>query len=207
MIFMLFVCFLFIVLILVLFQTNLVKESKNLSNLSTKQKYDLKNGDLVFVSYKNVLGTLNKVWSGSKWTHVGIVYNDPLTNESSILEVAEYNNPNFKKGVTEIPLDVWFKLNQDFEIGYAKLIYEIEANILYELYEKYKDKKLYKLNYNPQTLSRFVFPSKEKRDTLTCIEFITLLFQELNLLDENSIGNITAASDIIKLPFVQPVQM
>ena len=150
---------------------------------------------------------MNKVWSGSKWTHVGIVYNDPLTNESSILEVAEYNNPNFKKGVTEIPLDVWFKLNQDFEIGYAKLIYEIEANILYELYEKYKDKKLYKLNYNPQTLSRFVFPSKEKRDTLTCIEFITLLFQELNLLDENSIGNITAASDIIKLPFVQPVQM
>jgi hypothetical protein len=204
---MLFICFLFVVILLFLFQTNLIKESKSLSILTIKQKYNLKNGDLVFVSYNNVLGTLNKVWSGSKWTHIGIVYNDPLTNESSVLEVAEYNNPNFKKGVTEIPLNAWFKLNEDFEIGYAKLIYEIEPHILYELYEKYKDKKLYKLNYDPRSLSRFVFPTKEKDEQLTCVEFITLLFQELNLLDENSIGNITTASDIIKLPFVQVVQM
>ena len=114
---MLFICFLFVILLVLFFQTNLVKESKNLSNLTTNQKYDLKTGDLVFVSYNNILGTLNKVWSGSKWTHVGIIYVDPFTNQTYVLEVAEYNNPNFKKGVTQIPLDVWLKLNEDFEIG------------------------------------------------------------------------------------------
>lgn len=207
MIFILLISFLVVLVILFLFQINYVKESKSLISLKTNQDYNLKTGDLVFVSYNNILGTLSKAWSNSKWTHVGIIYQEPLTNEYSILEVAEYNNPNFKKGVTQIPLNVWLELNKEFEIGYAKLQYEIEPFILYEIFEKYKDKSLYKLNYNPRSLSRYVFPDKEKGTTLTCIEFIALLFQELNLLDEDSIPHITTASDIIKLPFVQSVQM
>ena len=76
MIFMLFICFILIILILIFIRITLYNETKNINSFDSKF-LDLENGDLIFTSYNNVLGKIVKVWSGSKWTHIGMIFKNP----------------------------------------------------------------------------------------------------------------------------------
>lgn len=203
MIFMLFICFIIILLILICVRLGLYKESKNIESLVSKnyQKLsNLDNGDLIFVSYNNTLGKVVKIWSGSKWTHIGMIFRNPDTQELSVLEVAEYNNTNFDKGVIEVPLKSWLKMNEDFEIGYRKINANINSYDLFELYEKYQGKKLYKLSMNPNKIKSFIFPSLRSKDLdikdLSCVDFVVLMLKDLKLIKRSYI-DITTVSDII----------
>jgi hypothetical protein len=192
----LFVCFFLIILLLLLFR---VGTSKEILSLQSNNPKDLKSGDLVFVSYKNLLGKVSKLWNGSKWTHVGMIYKEPITEKIYVLEMAEYNNPNFEKGSLKISYDIWLKLNQDYEIDYKPISKLVDSRRVLSLFEKYKHKKLHRLDYNPKNYKRILFPEKELPDRITCVEFIALLLQELDVLPKQkhiSFYSITELSSL-----------
>jgi len=199
MIFSLVLCFIVILLILLFFRILFTSEKKLYNITESKIPSDLKSGDLVFVSYKNSLGKISKIWSGSKWTHVGIIYKQPKTNKVSILEVAEYNDPNYEKGVIEIPIQAWLKLNERCEIGYHRIQNSIDSEKLYELFQHYQNRKLYRVGFNPSRWKRFVFPSKDDsfEKELTCVEFVVCILQDLKLLSSQRYPSSYTISDLI----------
>lgn len=175
-------------MILSIFNLNTSKEITN-SQVYNEEFLELDNGDLVFVAYDNTLGKASKVWNGSKWTHIGIAYRNS-NDELSILEVAEYNNPNFEKGVIQVPIKAWLEMNKHCEITYKKLkdsyLKDINPEDLYTLYLKYKDKKLHKLSLNPKRWKKYLFPLNEDKETLLCNEFVCKIYEDLNLIPKNS---------------------
>ena len=186
MLFMLFICFILVTIILIFIRIVLYNETKSINSFNSKFS-DLDNGDLIFVSYNNILGKIVKVWSGSKWTHVGMIFKNPDNGNLSVLEVAEYNNPNFEKGVIEVPLNAWLKMNKDFEIGYRKMNIKTTSYELYDLFEKYQGNKLYKLSANPNKIKGFIFPSLRNKDIkdlngLSCVDFTVLMLKDLKLI-------------------------
>lgn len=200
MIFMLFICFILIIVILIFIRITLYNETKNINSFDSKI-LELDNGDLIFASYNNVLGKIVKVWSGSKWTHVGMIFKNPDNGNLSVLEVAEYNNPNFEKGVIEVPLNSWLKMNKDFEIGYRKMNIKTTSYELYDLFEKYQGNKLYKISVNPNKIKGFIFPSLRTKDIkdltdLSCVDFTVLMLKDLKLI-KRSYVDFTTVSDII----------
>lgn len=175
------ISFILIVLLLLCFR---VGTSKEIHIADSYETSNLKSGDLVFVSYKNLLGKVSKVWNGSKWTHVGMIYKEPITEKLYVLEMAEYNNPNIEKGAIKVSYDVWLKLNKDSEITYKPISKVVDSRKVLSLFQKYKHKKLHRLDYNPKNYKRILFPEKELPNKITCVEFIALLLQDLDLLSK-----------------------
>jgi hypothetical protein len=177
----LFICFILVILILLLFRIGTSKE------IYAPVLYDtsnLKSGDLVFVSYKNLLGKVSKLWNGSKWTHVGMIYKEPITEKLYVLEMAEYNNPNIEKGAIKVSYDTWLKLNKDYEITHKPISKLVDSRKVFSLFQKYKHKQLHRLDYNLKNYRRILFPEKELPNKITCVEFIALLLQELEVLSK-----------------------
>ena len=134
-----------------------------------------------------------------------MIFKNPDNGNLSVLEVAEYNNPNFEKGVIEVPLRAWLKMNEYFEIGYMKINSKVSSYELYDLFEKYQGKKLYKLSMNPNKIKGFIFPSLrfnnknlnlQDLNDLSCVDFIVLMLKDLKLI-KSSFTDITTVSDII----------
>ncbi len=183
---MLLFCFIIVVLVLLLIKWNSNKEIANYIQVENKEEefLNLDTGDLVFVAYDNSLGKISKFWYGSKWTHVGIVYRDE-EDEVFVLEVAEYNNPNFEKGVVQIPMKSWLGLNKDFEITYKHINIPIDSDNLYKIFNRYKNMKLHKLSANPKNLKKFLFPIGEDKSSLTCNELVTKIFEEMDIIPKD----------------------
>jgi hypothetical protein len=184
-------CFLIVFLILLIFRWNTSKEIFINKDFKTynEELFELDSGDLVFVAYNNMLGKASKLWNGSKWTHVGIAYRN-VNDQLSILEVADYNNPNFEKGVIQVPIKSWLEMNKHCEITYRKFrdknIEDINPEDLYTLFLKYKDKKLHKFGVNPQKWKKYLFPLHEDKTSLSCNEFVCKIFEDLNFIPKDS---------------------
>lgn len=187
------ISFILIVLLLLCFR---VGTSKEIYTVSLQETINLKSGDLVFVSYKNLLGKVSKVWNGSKWTHVGMIYKEPITEKLYVLEMAEYNNPNIEKGAIKVSYDVWVKLNKDSEITYKPISKIVDSRKVLSLFQKYKHKQLHRLDYNPKNYRRILFPEKELPNKITCVEFIALLLQELDVLSKQKHSSFYSIVDL-----------
>ena len=198
MIVMLLICFLLILLILIFIRIIFTSDSKGLTISLKEIPEDLKSGDLIFSSYKNILGKAVKVWSGSKWTHVGMIYKEPITENLYVLEAAEYNNPNFEKGIIKIPIKAWLKLNEDCDITYKKLKKIIDTRKVFASFLKLKEKKLYKIKVSPKTLKRIMFPQKENKE-ITCVEFVVMMLQDMNIMSKNILSSFYSASDLLSM--------
>lgn len=78
----------------------------------------LKSGDLLAVSYNAKSGRLVKFFTGSVWTHCGLVVEDKSATESNgekclrVIEVADYRQEGLR-GVVAKPLEEWFAHNRD----------------------------------------------------------------------------------------------
>ena len=198
MVFMLLICFLLILLVLIIIRISFTNDSKGNYISLEEIPEDLKSGDLIFSSYKNMLGKAVKIWSGSKWTHVGILYKEPLTENLYVLEAAEYNNPNFEKGIIKVPIKAWLKLNEDCDITYKKIKTVIDTRKVYASFLKLKEKKLYKVDVSRKTLKRILFPQKENKE-ITCIEFVVMMFQNMNIMNKNISSSFYSASDLLSI--------
>lgn len=74
------------------------------STLLTK----FRTGDLLAVSYNSIRGKLVRIFTGSMWTHIGIVYRTP--DSISVIEMARYPH---RHGLLKTPIDYWFDWNED----------------------------------------------------------------------------------------------
>lgn len=186
-------------------------DKKSLEVSSIKDYETLKSGDLVFVSYKNLLGQSIRVLSASEWSHVGMIYRESNASpeQSSrdddklyILEIADYGNLSSKydlkinSGVLKIPYTQWLKLNKHHDIYIRKLEDEtykekdIQHKILNEFtkLQKYKQQKLTDI----LELKRLMFfESYDEQkianlEKITCIELVVMLLQNLELMEKDA---------------------
>lgn len=192
----LFICFILILLLLLFFRVGTTKEISITKSYHTSE---LKSGDLVFVSYKNLLGKVSKLWNGSKWTHVGMIYKEPITEKLYVLEMAEYNNPNIEKGAIKVSYDTWLKLNKDCEITHKPISKLVDSRKVFSLFQKYKHKQLHRLDYNPKNYRRILFPEKELPNKITCVEFVAVLLQDLEVLSSQKHPSFYSITELSSL--------
>ena len=169
-------CLILVLLILLIFR--LVSTEKS---IKSKNVESLKSGDLVLVKYDNLLGKAVKLWSGSNWTHIGIIYIDPDTNQTYVLEAANYNDKSLPKGIIQIPLKTWQNLNQHYTIKYISNSKIIDSYQLKDIFDTYIGYKLYKVD-SIFKWKRLFFPTQIQTKELTCTEFVASVFKQLNLL-------------------------
>lgn len=183
-----------VVVILITFFLRMLTASDPVSyrNLGMyKAESEMQTGDLVYVSYNNLLGYFMRGITGSVWTHVGMIMRDE--EDLYVLETAEYNSidpkksKNFKsKGILVVPWDTWKSLNKNHNIAYMQFSTPEDwnrSNLVKQFLEIQK-KKLDDFSVGPsvwwKVLKRQKFSSKninEKRN-ITCFELIVRLYQE-----------------------------
>ncbi len=138
-------------------------------------------GDLLFVNYKNTLGTFMKAWSLSKWTHVAIIYKAP-DEELYVMETANY--PDIK-GVLFLPIAEWYRYNKHCEIAVKKLHKpkHFDDTKILQAFEKLVDKKLDTFGTSWfRLLTSKNYASLDDRENITCYELVIHLLQEINVV-------------------------
>lgn len=166
------------------------KASSSFIPTSTQFFYNtLKTGDLLFVSYIKDILKFNfiKIFCNSVWTHMGIFYKDPVTQESYVMEAAGYNPP-YCTHFIKIPFINWLNINRNQAIGVLPLNKEVRADKLMEV--KRKLKVCYKNDYYVEDLGwrwiRFVFNKKKsffkKHKGITCTEYVLKLYKKMGII-------------------------
>jgi hypothetical protein len=196
-------------------------DKKSLEISSIKDYEELKSGDLVFVSYKNLLGQSIRVLSASEWSHVGMIYREssdslksPESSDSHnlyVLEIAEYDS--LHSGVLKIPYEKWLKLNKHHDIYIRKLddeAYknkEIQSNILNEFskLQKYKQQKLTDILELRRMMFFESYDEKkiQKLEKITCIEFIVMMLQNLELMEKDAMPSSFYPCDLASNTFLK----
>ena len=191
-------------------------DKKSLEISSVKDFEDLKSGDLLFVSYINLLGQSIRVLSASEWSHVSMIYRDVKSPELYVLEIAEYGDRKSSEsysGVLKIPYEKWLKLNKHHDIYIRKLNNEdyknkeIQSKILNEFskLQKYKQQKLTDI----LELRRMMFFENydEKKiqnlEKITCIEFIVMMLQNLELMEKDAMPSSFYPCDLASNEFLK----
>ncbi len=154
-----------------------------------KIENELETGDLIAVSYQSIRGNLVKCFTGSSWTHLGMIYKDCNTGEVFVLEVSYYTNK--EQGIIKRPLRYWLDWNEDRDIVYIKHIgTPISSNDIDRILTKMPNvspdtnvvnwlKTLVKRPYYPRNLNKPYY----------CSEFIIILLQELNVIEKEYLAD------------------
>jgi hypothetical protein len=206
-------------------------DKKSLETSNVNDFETLKSGDLVFVSYKNILGKTIRVLSSSEWSHVGMIYRESPEKNSKdsfdnlyVLEIADYKDVNIPKspespehnhdsGVLKIPYEQWLKLNKHHDIYIRKLNDEdyknkmVQSKILEEFskLQKYKQQKLTDI----MELRRMMFFENyddkkiQKLEKITCIEFIIMMLQNLELMEKEAMPSSFYPCDLATNEFLK----
>jgi hypothetical protein len=157
----------------------------------------LKTGDILFVSYKNTLGTFMKAWSFSKWTHTAMVYKSP-DEELYVMETANY--PDIK-GVLFLPIAEWYRYNKHCEIAVKKLhkpTHFDDTKVL-QAFEKLVDKKLDTFGTSwLRLLTKKEYASLEDKQNITCYELVIHLLQEMNVVKKEKSPSSYFPKDIVR---------
>jgi hypothetical protein len=206
------------------------KKSLEISNV--KDFETLKSGDLVFVSYKNLLGQSIRVLSASEYSHIGMIYRESLDSPKSseqssglyVLEIADYSDIKIPKssqysdhlsqsGVIKIPYEQWLKLNKHHDIYIRKLDDEtyknkaIQDRILSEFtkLQKYKQQKLTDILELRRMMFFESYDEKkiQKLEKITCIEFVVMMLQNLELLEKSAMPSSFYPCDLAKNEFLK----
>jgi hypothetical protein len=115
-----------------------------------------------------------------------------------ILEVADYepttksNYDSLYSGVIKIPYTLWLKLNKNHKIGFRSLDNEVYASIKDNVFLEFMKLKIYKQQKltdisSWKRLMFFEAYNEEElllQDKITCIEFIVILLQNLEIMEK-----------------------
>ena len=143
----------------------------------------MKNGDLVAVSYSSTRGKLVKVFTGSMWTHIGMIYR-PNPNEIYVIESASYDD---KSGVIKTPWEEWFDWNYRKILAWVPCRSQIGCDQIDKIYSKVagSEVNLWVVDWLKTMIKQ---PRNRKtsegKDRYYCSELIAYLLQELDLLDK-----------------------
>jgi len=178
---MLYILILILLVIVVVFIILRVSTASNEEVTKSITSSELNTGDLLFVSYKNALGTFMKAWSVSKWTHVAMVYKAP-DGEMYVMETANY--PDIK-GVLFLPIAEWYRYNKNCEIAAKKLHTPeyFDGTKVLEIFERLVDKKLDTFGTSWfRLLSKKKYSDLSENENITCYELIVYILQEANIV-------------------------
>jgi hypothetical protein len=152
-----------------------------------------KTGDILAIAYKNIHGKLVKVFTGSIWTHIGMIYRPTkyMCEQSDgklvfgnvyIIEMARYGRN--ERGLIIKPVKEWISWNQDNMIGYRSYngeksfpIEEMEE-ILLECKDYNEDLLL--TSWLKTMVNRRYY--KQDKDYYYCSEFIVHMMQQMGVL-------------------------
>lgn len=142
----------------------------------------LRTGDVLGVGYTHPFGWFVKAWSGSMWSHTGIVWKDPQDNQIYVLEAAMYHDPY--KGVFRIPILDWLRINRKSYIGLARLKGKsLDPVALIQAFEERK-KHVELEGYNWRWY-RLLFRTpyhEETRKRYTCYEIVVIILQDVGVV-------------------------
>lgn len=200
-------CILLIFIFRVLFAKNEIKNSNPKPISFSELEPNLQTGDLVFVSYKNMLGYFMRGWANSVWTHVGMIMRDG--NELYVMETADYTSlrdslepsrdvkdislKQFnKKGIFVIPFEIWKQFNKHHPISCIPLetpkIPEIwdRRKLILEFW-KIQQSKLDEFGVGVSVWSKVLWKKKfdenetKEKQNITCFELIVKILQNSNV--------------------------
>jgi hypothetical protein len=155
----------------------LITEELDFSNLRT--------GDILGVGYTHPFGWFVKAWSGSTWSHTGIVWEDPNTGELFVLEAAMYTKEY--SGVVKIPLVNWVRFNRKSYIGVTRLRgKKVDPMALLRAFEARQ--KLVKLEGYNWRWHRLLYTTpfhEETRTRYTCYEIVINTLQDVGVIKKH----------------------
>jgi hypothetical protein len=191
-----------IILYRIFFPENNIKSIKDFDSIDHYET-----GDLIFTSYHNLLGKFMRGWSGSLWSHVGIILRD--NKDLYVLETADYSDKDPKlKGLIAVPLKQWLSLNKKCRIAYMKLNSPKDfdkitiAREFLKLQNLELDnksislKKFIKLGFK-QSFSEEEFNTQDLENP-TCYELIVLILQNSKIVEKVYSPGSYFASDIME---------
>ena len=139
----------------------------------------ISDGDILTVSYNSMRGKAVKIFTGSMWTHSGLVVCD--RGKKYVIEVAYYRNG--PSGVVLKPLEEWFVWNEARILGwrpYRGNTFPVEA--ILETIQRDSERgvvaDLNSINWLKTLVKRrHRDEDYDKRDRYFCSEYITHLMQ------------------------------
>ena len=188
---------------------SLIPGKKNFLSYSNK---DLKNGDLIFISYNNYKTYFSRLFYSSIWTHVGMIYFNPKTNEPFVFEAAIYDNP-YSCHIIRIPLIKWLSINRNHLIHVLPINREIPYDHLNKVFLAHEEQLFFVEDINVTWirfyLERGAYFSHEnnllnpkiKSSGITCNELIVSILQHANVIKKEFSPSSYFPSDIYKAKF------
>lgn len=165
-------------------------------------------GDLIAVSYPTKFGILIRVFKGSAWSHIGMIYRK--NNEIFVIEATAYYK---ERGVLIVPFEKWLKRNQGNDLVWIKRIGP-EITQVENVINKVKNANP---NLNPiswlKTMIKCPYKS-ESHNQFFCSELVAYLLQELDIMKKYNTPSSYSPNDLIfsKIPlqkdhiFLAPVR-
>ena len=147
----------------------------------------IETGDLLAVSYRHLIGWFVSTWFHTLWSHVGVAWRDPRTDELFVLEAAYYNHSPYK-GVFKIPVQEWVRYNKRQRLGWSRLLWTgngaspLDPKRILEKFETLRALELERFNWTwVRLLKRRKYDHQEFEDFqqrhYTCYEIATRLLQ------------------------------
>lgn len=157
-------------------------------------KHTLDSGDLILFGGEGPVCMRIKSWTGSRWSHVAMVYRthgvkQPLLLESTALTlIPDSITGAMKAGVTLVDLDTWLKTYAEGEIAVRRLILERTPKMRKSLRVFFE--KMHGRPYETSALQMFramydgPFGASPGEDlsSLFCSELIAACYQRMGLL-------------------------
>jgi hypothetical protein len=153
-------------------------EQLDLSNIQT--------GDIIGAAYQRSHGYFVSFWSASIWSHVGLAWRDPITQDLFVLEAAVYKDRRYR-GILKVPILDWIRFNRKGYMGVTRLIRTknsppIDPIKMIQIYQGLQKLEIDSFNWG-WTRLLFKTPYTPERMThYTCYELTVLMLQEIGVV-------------------------
>lgn len=169
-----------IICIIIVYQYQLPNDDQFKRRNFSKIKKKLRTGDIIVISYDSYRGKLVKIFTGSSWTHCGMIYKDK--DKLYVIEMARYSSD--ERGLILKPLDDWIDWNIKYNIAIRK----------YTGIKKFPKRKLkhvldqsahFEEDFNVTSWLKTIIDLRYdgvEKDYFYCSEFITYAMQKIGVL-------------------------
>jgi hypothetical protein len=140
----------------------------------------LRTGDLLAVSYNSIRGKLVRIFTGSMWTHIGMVYRTP--ESICVIEMARYPH---RSGIIKTPIDYWLDWNEDRVLAWKPYTGpEIPSQDIERIYEAIHpgDVDMFMGSWLRAMIKQPYRPQIGKKK-FYCSELVSHFLQELGILE------------------------
>lgn len=159
-------------------------------------------GDILMVSYNSFRGRLVRVFTGSMWTHVGMIYKKE-NGELFVIESSQYEDVS---GVVKTPIHKWLDWNENRILAWLHHKGpKIKDKDIEDIFEKVRDAKvdLFVGSWLRAVIKQKYYPQPNK-NKFFCSELVTHFLQELNIIQKIYLPSGYPPKEILfgKLPLI-----